>query len=64
MNNLDLEKLFFELKEIEAVLGLFCNLNDSVEIQYISMVSMEYHNKVQTTLRQLQKAIEKNLSSV
>lgn len=64
MNNLDLEKLFFELKEIEAVLGLFCNLNDSVEIQYISMVSMEYHNKVQTTLRQLQKTIEKNLSSV
>lgn len=64
MNNFDLEKLLFELKEIEAVLGLFCNLNDNVNIQYVTMVSMEYHDKVQSILRQLQNEIEKNISSV
>lgn len=64
MKEFDLENLLFDLREIEAVLGLFCNLNDNVNVQYISMVSMEYHDKLQTTLRQLQKAIEKNISSV
>lgn len=64
MDDLDLEKLLFELTEIEAVLGLLSNLNDNVVVRYITMVSMEYYEKVQTILKHLQNAIEKNISSV
>lgn len=57
MNNIDLEQLYFELKQIEAVLGLFESLDKNISVEYISSVAMIYREKMQTILVKIKSSI-------
>lgn len=46
MYEFDLDELYLELEEIEAILGILSSLEENVSIKYVAQVTSEYYDKV------------------
>lgn len=62
MEKLNSEELYFSLMEIEAFLGIICNIQDNVRMEHISLVAAEYLVKIGKILNQIKKKQIKTLN--
>lgn len=56
MNLQELDEIYLELKEIEAILYLFSNLNDDGLVgQYMPVVACHYQEILQSIIKRIEK---------
>lgn len=56
MNLQELDEIYIELKEIEAILYLFSNLNDDGEIgEYMPIIACHYQNEIHEVIARIEK---------
>ncbi len=60
MDEQELDKLYYDLEEIEAILGIFASLEHDLSSEYISIVSNEYLDKIINIRKRIQKKLDKS----
>lgn len=56
---MNLEKIIFELEEVESVFGLFSSLYEDAKVKDISFISLNYKDKVKEIISEMRKEIYK-----
>ena len=60
MDEQELDKLYYDLEEIEAILGIFASLEHNLSSEYISIVSNKYLDKIINIRKRIQKKLDKS----
>lgn len=59
MDEHELDQLYFELEEIEAILGVFASIEHDLYPQYIGIVANQYHSKIINIRKRIKSKLEK-----
>lgn len=55
MSMQELDKIYFELKEISAILKILANLERDVSVETIAIVACHYNDYMDTILNEIEK---------
>ena len=58
MNEEEIDKLYFDLETIEAVLSIFSSLDQDANSIYVSILAADYWMKIVQIRKQLKKKLE------
>lgn len=58
MNEEEIDKLYFDLEPIEAVLSIFSSLEQDANSIYVSILAADYWMKIVQIRKQLKKKLE------
>lgn len=56
---MDLDKIIYELEEVEAVFSLFSCLYEDAKIKDVSLVSLDYRDKVKEIIVEIRNELYK-----
>lgn len=59
MNEQELDQIYYELEEIEAILGILASIEHDLSPQYIGIVASHYHCKVINIRKMIKKKLDK-----
>ncbi len=58
MDKNELNEIYYDLKEIEAVLGLFASIEEDLSFEYVNIVSTEYCKKVKDIRKRIKNRLD------
>ena len=59
MDEQELDQIYYELEEIEAILGIFATIEHDLSPQYIGIIAGEYHLKIINIRKNIKIKLEK-----
>lgn len=59
MDEQELDQIYYELEEIEAILGIFATIEHDLSPQYIGIIAGEYHLKIINIRKKIKRKLEK-----
>mgnify|MGYP005760941199 CR=1 FL=1 len=59
MNEQELDQIYYELEEIEAILGILASIEHDLPPQYIGIIAGEYHLKIINIRKKIKRKLEK-----
>lgn len=60
MDQKELDKIYYELEEVSAILWMFSNISENIEIKNnIAITASHYHEHMKDILKRIEKIIEK-----
>lgn len=56
MNQQELDDIYYELKEVTAILWLFSNINNDADVnKYIPIIANHYQEQIENILKKIEK---------
>lgn len=60
MDQKELDKIYYELEEVSAILWMFSNISENIETKNnIAITASHYHEYMKDILKRIEKIIEK-----
>lgn len=59
MDEQELDQIYYELEEIEAILGILASVEHDLSPQYIGIVASHYHCKISNIRKMIKKKLDK-----
>lgn len=59
MNEEELDQIYYELEEVEAILGILASVEHDLSPQYIGIVANQYHFKIINIRKRIKSKLEK-----
>jgi len=59
MNEQELDQIYYELEEIEAILGILASIEHDLYPQYIGIVANQYYSKIINIRKRIKSKLEK-----
>lgn len=56
----ELDKIYCDLLQIEAMLGILSCIEENLEVEYINIIATEYYEKVKKIREQVKNIVDKN----
>ena len=59
MDEQEMDQIYYELEEIEAILGILASIEHDLSPQYIGIVASHYHCKIINIRKKIKKKLDK-----